>query len=455
MFSLLLILFRKTFTQIPFTIIFPLIIIPSGLNAQIESDSLITESWNFHFQNTVITQFHPSFHARYSGKNSLNDTSEKTTSITGTIFLGLKLWKGAECYFNPELSGGEGFSLTRGIAGFPNGEVYRVDNPRPKIYVARLIFKQYFSLSDSYHFTNDDFNQLRNKIPDSYIGVYFGKFSLMDYFDNNHYSHDPRTQFYNWALMGNGAWDYAANTRGYTNGIVIEWAKPSLAIRFASVMMPLKANGPEMDKDIIHSRSDVLEFEKKYSLGNQKGTFRFVSYLNEARMGNYNQAIIWGKARNTTPNADSVPVLGNRKFGLGINIEHAINKYTGLFFRASWNDGRNETWAFTEIDKAVSTGVALNGDLWKREDDYFGFAVLANGLSGDHKKYLEAGGYGFIIGDGKLNYSPECITEMYYSYKIKNCAFWISPDYQFIVNPGYNKERGPVHAFGIRIHAEI
>jgi high affinity Mn2+ porin len=425
------------------------------MQAQNTKDSIKDSNWNFHFQNTVIYQYHPALHANYSGINSLKTNEETPTSITGTVYLGVKLWKGAATYYNSEISGGSGFSETRGLAGFPNGEVYRVNDASPKIYTARFYIKQVFALSDDNQKIDDAINQLQTNLPTSYVALSAGKFSIMDFFDNNTFSHDPRTQFYNWALMGNGAWDYPANTRGYTYGFVAELVKPKWALRFSAVMVPTYANGPTMDDSILRSRAEVLEFEHKYNIGNQTGTFRFISFLNEANMGNYDDAIKWGVTRNTTPVIDSTKALGRTKFGFGLNIEHNISDNTGLFIRASWNDGRNETWAFTEIDKAISLGLQLNGNIWNHKNDKIGIAILANGLSNEHKNYLETGGHGFIIGDGKLNYHSEMIAELYYSLKLGRYPFWLSPDYQFIVNPAYNKDRGPVNVFGIRAHLEL
>ncbi|MDP4206561.1 MAG: carbohydrate porin, partial [Bacteroidota bacterium] len=342
-----------------------------------------------------------------------------------------------------------------GVAGFPNGEVYRISDANPHVYIGRAYLKQIIPLSKEYEKAEDKANQLSGPTPTSYISIAAGKYSIMDFFDNNTYSHDPRTQFYNWALMGNGAWDYPANTRGYTYGLTFELVKPEWAVRFATVMVPKTANGYIMDSKISRSHSETLEFEKRYNLNGQKGTLRMISFLNNARMGSYKEALQWGISHNQAPQVDSTHVLGNTKFGLGLNIEQQINKYTGIFFRAGWNDGKNQTWAFTEIDRTISAGIALNGGLWKRNDDTFGFALIANGLSKDHKNYLKAGGYGFIIGDGTLNYRPEMISEIYYSFRLSNYPMWLSPDYQLILNPAYNNDRGPVHALGIRMHIEL
>ncbi|MCX6283616.1 MAG: carbohydrate porin [Bacteroidetes bacterium] len=411
--------------------------------------------WNLHFQSTVLAQYHPAFTAKYSGMNSLEKNAESTVSITSTLFLGARLWKGAQAYFNPELSGGTGFSQTRGIAGFTNGEVYRVSDPAPHIYIARLYLRQLISLSDDPVFKSDDLNQLAVKEPESYVSINVGKFSIMDFFDNNAYSHDPRTQFYNWALMGNGAWDYPANTRGYTYGLVMELVKKGWAVRLGFVMVPTTPNGSKMDFNIWRSNSSALELEKRYKIGKQSGILRIMGYLAQSRMGNYQDAMNWGKSHDTIPLLDSSRVLGHTKYGFGINIEHTISRNIALFLRGSWNDGHNETWVFTEIDRAISFGVSIKGELWKMKNDNIGVAFLVNGLSTYHRNFLKAGGYGFIIGDGALNYAPEFITEVYYSFRFFRKFLWLTPDFQFILNPAYNLDRGPVYAFGIRAHIEF
>ena len=424
--------------------------------SQTDNDSLsASQKWNIHFQNTEILQFHPGFPAGYSGKNSLNPNSETAVSSTSTLFLGIKLWKYGSFYFNPEVSAGKGFSKTLGVAGFPNGEVYRVSDPKPHFTPARFYIRQIFPLSKNSIPAEDKLNQLRDKIPESYIAVDAGKFSIMDFFDDNPYSHDPRTQFYNWALMGNGAWDYPADTKGYTFGIVVELVRPEWAIRFATVMVPTQANGPVFDADIKHAKSEALEFEKETSWNGLPGVIHLLAYYTQAKMGSYQEAIDLGIANNTIPVIDSIQKTGNTKFGFGFSLAQQVSSNTGIFFRAGWNDGRNETWVFTEIDKTISGGFNFNGKMWHRNNDEIGVAFIANGLSDWHRKYLAAGGYGFIIGDGHLNYSPEMITEVYYSFHINKLALSISPDYQLIINPAYNRDRGPVNAFGLRAHFEF
>jgi len=419
-------------------------------------DSISRMPWyTVHFQSTVISQAHPAFHSRYGGLNSLDSISESHTSVSMTLYLGARLWKNGSVYFNPELSGGEGFSKTTGVAGFPNGEVYRVSDPRPHIYVARLYYMQIIPLSSDYRPANEELNMMPGRVPVSYLALEIGRFSIMDFFDSNKYSHDPRTQFYNWALMGNGAWDYAANTRGYTYGLNIELIKPAWELRFSAVVVPKVANGSDMDFNLLKTGSECLEYTRNYSFGERKGSFHLVGFLNRANMGSYQKSIQWGLMHAEPPSVDSVAGSGKTKFGFGINIEQQLSNNLGFFMRAGWNDGKNETWVFTEIDRSFSTGISLNGGVWNRDEDRLGLAQIINGLSPDHHQYLSAGGYGFIIGDGKLNYGPECITEIYYSFLLSRSHLSLSPDYQLIINPAYNKDRGPVHAFGMRMHVEF
>lgn len=436
--------------------LFFLVICISIPNVQGQPDSSSQgQHWNFHYQSTVISQQHPSFHSKYTGANSLDPTSEFHTSISSTLYFGWKLWKGAEAYFNPELSGGEGFSRTTGVAGFPNGEVYRVSDPRPHVYIARLYFIQVIPISQVYQPVSDDLNQLPGRLPERYLSFTAGRFSVMDFFDDNTFSHDPRTQFFNWALMGNGAWDYAANTRGYTYGIVIQYIEPQWALRSAFVLMPTHVNGSVMDFNLAQSGSQFIEYDRNYSFSGNAGTFRLIAYLDRAPlMGSYQKAVEWGIIRDLSPSVDSVAGTGRSKFGFGINVEQKVGNNTGLFFRAGWNDGRNETWAFTEIDRTATLGIVLNGLLWRRKDDRMGLAQIINGISTPHRNYLEAGGNGFIIGDGALNYKPEMITELYYFFVISGSNMSLSPDYQFILHPAYNNDRGPVHVFGMRMHIQ-
>ena len=425
------------------------------------ADSIAGKKWTIHFQLTVISQDHSGFRALYSGMNSLADTVEPiASSITSTLFLGRRLWKGAAFYFNPEVSGGNGLSYTTGVAGALNGETYRVGAVSPRIFLARAYLQQMIPLgSTGYEDQDDNLNQIACKIPSNRLTISAGKFSMSDFYDDNKYSHDPRTQFINWALMSNGAWDYPANTRGYTEGVVVEWIKPKWAIRISSVAVPVKANMPEMEYVINKAHSETFELERKIKLNNRPGSFRFLISNTYSKAPSYkeglealasNNQFVLDEFRGITEN----PGYGGKKFGLGYSFDQELTNDIGIFSRAGWNDGKYATWAFTEIDHTFSFGISVKGTKWKRPDDILGIATVMNGISEDHRAFLKAGGYGFIIGDGNLNYGQETIAEFFYNAKVWK-YFWLSFDYQFVNNPAYNKDRGPVDVFGLRGHIEL
>jgi high affinity Mn2+ porin len=415
-------------------------------------DTVKEQHSNLHFQQTIITQYKPAFSAPYSGQNSLTTKAENQTSITTTFYGAARLWKGATAYFNPELSGGAGLSQTLGVAGFPNGETFRVGGVQNKIYIARLYFQQNFEWGKEKDTVEDDHNQLAGLKSKRYFSFAVGKFGMADFFDNNNFSHDPREQFMNWALMDNAAWDYPANTRGYVLGAYAEFGQPNWTLRFAFTLVTTQANQSIWDSKVGKANTQTLEYERRYGVDGKKGTLRILGFLNNGKFGNYRDAI----AQNpTAPNVDSTQHYGRHKYGFGINADQYLTKDFGLFAKASYNDGHTETWFFTEIDRSLTFGAVLKGTSWKRADDELGLAFIANGLSADHKDYLAAGGYGFIIGDGKLNYSTEMIAELYYKINVYQKKFWLSPDYQFILHPAYNADRGPVSVFGFRAHVEF
>jgi high affinity Mn2+ porin len=415
-------------------------------------DTVKQSRFSLHFQQTIITQYKPSISAPYTGQNSLLPTQETQSSITSTLFGAARLWKGTEAYFNPELSGGAGLSKTLGVAGFPNGETFRVGAAEPKIYIGRLYFKQNFEWGKEKDTIEDDANQLAGLKSKRYFSFAIGKFGMADFFDGNEFSHDPRTQFMNWSLMDNGAWDYPANTRGYVLGATAELGQPDWTLRFAFTMVTTQANMSVWDQKIGKANTQTLEFEKRYTSFGQKGTIRVLAFLNNGKFGNYRDAI---NQNPTAPEVDSTHSYGRHKYGFGISADQYLTKDFGVFAKVSYNDGHNQTWFFTEIDRSASFGAVLKGSWWKRGDDELGLAFVGNGLSRDHRDYLATGGYGFLIGDSKLNYSPEMIAELYYKMNAYQKKIWLSPDYQFILHPAYNADRGPVNVFGIRAHVEF
>ncbi len=411
-----------------------------------------SSKFNFHFQQTIITQEHPAFRADYSGENSLNNFAEAATSFTSTFYFGLRLSNNLGVYFDPEISGGNGISGAIGLAGFSNGETFRVSSTNPVMYPARIFLRYVINLNEAELDTlNNQPNQLYGIESKENITIILGKFGIADYFDNNEYSNDPRSQFLNWSLMNSGAWDYPADTRGYTWGLRIKYSNPDFALQFAAVMEPLRANGLRMDPNINKAFGLALELDKNYSLVNAPGIARLLFFYNRARMGSYSEVI-----NNPALQMDITKSrkYGRDKLGCAFNFSQQINKNAGGFIRLSWNDGKNETWAFTEIDRSAAIGFTDNEVIMNKISSDLGIAFVINGISSLHSEYLSKGGHGFMIGDGKLNYSPENIFEAYLKLKIGR-YLELTPDYQFVINPAYNKDRGPVNIFALRGHTEF
>ena len=410
--------------------------------------------FNLHFQTTYIYQYKPEFSAKYSGINSLKTAEEKQNSLTATLYLGVRLWNGAELYVNPEVAGGSGLSGAFGMAASTNGETFRVGNPEPTLYLGRGYIKQTIVIGTKKEQLEDGANQLQTQEPESYVRFYLGKMCLGDLFDNNAYSNSPRTQFMNWCLMNNGAWDYAANVRGYTYTFATALKIEDMTYKVALATLPKVANGPDLNTNLGEAFSINAEVSKQWKIDGRSGGVRLLGYHNYGNMGNYAEAL-----RNIdtsgVPNVVATRKSGRTKTGVGLNADQQLTKVTGVFFRAGWNDGLNETWAFTEADRTISAGIAINGAAWERKDDNLALAIVANGLSDDHRRYLAAGGNGFQLGDGKLSYANETVAELYYNYKPVASGIWLTADYQFVVNPGYNKDRGPANVFSLRLHVEL
>ena len=417
-------------------------------------------NWTIHGQLTAIYQYHPAFHAAYSGANSMSTNAEGAMSLTSTIFLGRKLWKGAVIFVNPELAGGMGLSRTTGMAGFPNGEIYRVGNPTPTPFLARAYFQQTIALKGAKdEFQSSDINQLAGKLPDRRIILRAGKFCISDLFDHNTYNHDARSQFMNWSLMAHGAWDFPADVRGYTVGAVFEIIMPGWELRAAAVTVPSIANGSAYDWHLDKANSETIEGEKKWKVKGHPGSVRATGYVSFTKAPKYTDAIAAMQSGDTSlTNIINGTIEGTKyggvKYGFCLNAEQELTDYLGVFLRASWNDGHTASWAFTEIDHSFHVGMNMKGNLWKRPTDNWGVATVVNGISKEHQDFLKTGAHGFIIGDGKLNYGNEFVLETYYRAQLASFLS-LSLDYQFAVNPAYNKDRGPIHIIGVRVHFDI
>jgi high affinity Mn2+ porin len=412
------------------------------------------ERWNLFYQATSIGQYHGSFPALYSGTLSLSDKPERDVSLTTTLFFGFRITKNTQFYFDPEIAGGKGFSNVDGLANPTNGELPRVASATPKPYLARLYVTHDFGFGSDTETVESDENQLAGSRPTTRYTITAGRFSITDFFDNNTYTHDPRTQFMGWAVMYNGAWDYPADTRGYTWGWVHEFHTRNWSIRYASTAMSKTANGERFDRRLFRDRGDVFEGERRYQIFSHPGVLRLLSYQNHFDGGSYAAALQLAAATNTTPDITKTLRIGTLKYGFGVNMEQEIVKGLGAFMRLGWNDGKTESFEFTAIDRLATGGVSQNGSRWKRPEDTVATELTVAGLSAVHALYLERGGLDFLIGDGQLNYRPEYVWETYYSARILK-GFFATLDAQHIVNPAYNHDRGPLWAYSLRLHLEF
>ncbi len=412
------------------------------------------EQWNVYYQATSIGSTHPGFPALYSGAFSLQPHPEAEVSLTTTLFLGFRFAHNTQIYVNPEIAGGRGFSGVNGLANQYNGELPRVGSATPKPYLARGFITHDFSLGEDSENISPDANQLAGSRPLRRYTVAIGRFTVTDFFDNNRFSHDPRTQFLGWATMYNGAWDYPADTRGYTWGWVHELHLKDWSFRYGSAAMPRVANGPRFDRRLFRDRGDVGEAEYRYAVHDQEGAVRLLGYVNHAQAGDYAEAIRLSEQTGTRPDVTATRRVGTAKYGAGISADQELAKDVGVFLRLGWNDGKTESFAFTAVDRLVSSGVSIGGNRWHRSDDNAGTALTVSGISGVHANYLAHGGYDFLIGDGALNYGHEYTWESYYNARLFK-GFFASFDAQHYWNPAYNRDRGPVWVANLRLHLEL
>jgi high affinity Mn2+ porin len=406
------------------------------------------EAWNLAYQATSIGQYHGRFRSPYEGAFSLVSHREAEASLTATLYLGLRLPGNTQLYFDPEVAGGRAFSGTNGVANFPNGEMPRVASATPKPYLARLYMTHDFALGPAMEDVESSANQLGGTRPANRYSLTVGRFTVTDFFDFNRYTHDPRTQFMGWAVMYNGAWDYPADTRGYTWGWAHELRLGNWSMRYASVAMPREANGLRFDRRLFVNRGDVGEVERRFRPRGREGALRVLAYANHANAGTYAEAL-----RMANPDVTAGRRNGTLKYGFGVNAEQEVAEGIGIFGRLGWNDGKTESFAFTAIDRLATIGVSVSGGRWKRRDDVAASEVTVCGLSGVHALYLERGGLDFLIGDGTLRYGKETSWESYYSARALKWLF-VTLDAQYIVNPAYNRDRGPVWVGSLRVHVE-
>ena len=436
----------------------------SSANAQMQT-------WNWHLQNTDIVQGDPGFAAKYSGPQSLSSKHQVQDTVTLDLFAGLRLWRGAEFHVDGLMWQGFGLSKTLGIEAFPNADAYKLGTEIPYLMFARLFIRQTIGLGGEQEDVPDDQLTLAGRQDISRLTFTMGEFSTLDIFDPNTYAEDPHTQFMNWAMVGNLAWDYAADSVGYTTGIAVELNQPTWALRYGFFQMPRVQNSLTGDDPFLmwrtsgatgsagaygpflHDWGMVVEFERRYSVNAHPGAIRFMPFLNEANMASNHAATSILKAEGA--GADISPAQAYRfKYGFGLNWEQEVAKDAGVFSRLGWNDGDEQAQAYTDVNWTASLGVSVKGDTWQRPDDTFGLAGVVSGASSSNQKFLEAGGLGILAGDGALSYGSEKALETYYDIQVWKTVH-AAVDYQFISNPAFNRDRGPVSVFGGRFHWEL
>jgi high affinity Mn2+ porin len=407
-------------------------------------------------QINIIHQQNPDFFAKYSGPNSFIAEREKATSRVMTLYSGARVTQSTDILLDVESSGGQGLSQALGLAGFVNLDVVRNPTLGSTPYLARLMVHQTIALSEEKVKNDPTFLSLASEKPEKRIEIYAGKMAIPDFFDLNSVGTDSHLQFMNWTLDNNGGYDYAADTRGYTYGVVGAYQAPRWAVQFGEALMPKVANGLNLDWNVRRARAENLEFTIRPSIraGNQI-TLRLLAYLNHANMGDYQEAInAFLNGQDPTPDITKHRKQGRLKDGFGLNFEKDFNDEIRLFSRAGWNEGHHESFAYTEVNNTISVGADLLGKRWHRPSDKVGLAFVANGISEQHARYLQLGGLGFLLGDGNLTYGHEKIIECYYTARIVR-GVYAALDLQYITNPGYNRDRGPVFVPGVRLHLEF
>ncbi len=424
-------------------------------NAAVNAGPALPESdaWNVHVQTTFLPQGYPAIRAPYGNAFSLPAGGQLQATWTSTAFLGVRLWKDAELYFNPELAQGFGINGTLGLAGFSNGEAQKAGAPFPKIRPQRYYFKQTFGLGGEQEDIPDGPNQLPGKRDIDRVTLIVGRFAVGDFFDGNSYAKDPRADFMNWAMWSSAAYDFPADLPGYTRGAVAELNRQDWAVRAGLFEVP---SAPNSDTLNLKTGGAVVEFEERHTIFEQPGKVRLGVFGNQGNTASYRDALA-AVAADPTLDINAVAAAirhTNPKYGFYANLEQQVAPDVGVFARASWNDGQNEILSFTDVDRSLSGGVSIKGSYWGRPNDTIGAGGAINGLSAAHRDFLAAGGSGLLIGDGRLNYRPEQIFETYYAFSV-NRNVTLTADYQLIANPAYNADRGPVSIFSGRLHAEF
>jgi high affinity Mn2+ porin len=428
---------------------------PCALAAENSEDSaaqpLTDERFGVHGQITYVEQETDSFNAPYSGTNSLSPNRGKET-VDVTFYAGVRLWPGAEAWINPEIDQGFGLNNTLGVAGFPSGEAYKVGKNQPYFRLQRLFVRETLDLGGDREAVQADINQLGGYRSANRWVFTVGKLSVADIFDTNQYAHDPRNDFLNWAAIEAGSFDYAADAWGYSVGAAIEWYEGAWTLRAGVFDLSNVPNSEHLEPGIHEVQVD-LELEKHHEILGRSGKVMITAFDSRGRMGLLDEAVQIAQVTGNPADIAAVRQLRDRA-GVDVNLEQQLSADLGMFARVGKSAGNVEAYEFTDIDRTVSAGLSLKGSRWNRADDTVGLAAILNGISGARERFLNAGGLGIIVGDGQLPHpGPEEIVETYYSLAVLQQVH-VSLDYQFVKNPAYNRDRGPVSIFAVRFHAQ-
>ncbi|HZE54424.1 MAG TPA: carbohydrate porin [Bradyrhizobium sp.] len=412
--------------------------------------ALETDRFAFHGQATFLGQYDPPFRSPFSGPNSLTPNTVRETTDT-TLYAGVRLWKGAEAWINPEIDQGFGLSGTLGVAGFTSGEAYKVGADFPYVRLHRAFVRQTIDLGGDVQKVDAGLNQFSGTQTSDRLVLTVGKVGVVDIFDTNKYAHDPRSDFMNWSIVDNGTFDYAADAWGYTVGAAAEWYTGPWTLRAGVFDLSIAPNQTALDPTFGQFQS-IGEIERRYSIWDQPGKLAVTGYLTRGRMGSFEDAIQLAALTGGPARIAAVRQYQSRG-GLSMNLEQQLMPDVGFFARAGIADGNKEPYEFTDIDRTVAAGFSISGKKWGRDDDTFGFAGVVNGITKVHQAFLNAGGLGILVGDGQLpNYGTERILETYYSFPVLFSR--VTLGYQLIVNPAYNRDRGPVSVLGFRVHTQ-
>lgn len=410
------------------------------------------ESFAVHGQFTYVEQETAAFNDPYAGRNSLSPNRGAETTDAG-VYLGARLWSGAEGWIDPEIDQGFGLDDTLGVAGFPSGEAYKVGKNQPYLRLPRIFLRQTLDLAGAPQTVGPMANQLGGYRSENRVVVTVGKFSVADVFDTNQYSHDPRGDFLNWSAIDTGTFDYAADAWGYTVGAAVEWYQGAWTLRSGVFDLSDIPNSPRLDPGFHEFQMDY-EVEHRHEIAGRPGRLLFTVFDSRGRMGLLDQAVQLAESTGTPVDIAAVRAYRSR-LGADISLEQQLASDLGMFARIGKAGGNVEPYEFTDIDRTVAAGLSLQGARWRRPDDTLGLAGIVNGISAAREQYLNAGGLGILVGDGRLPHpGPEQIVETYYSLAVLKYAH-LTLDYQWVDHPAFNRDRGPVSIFAFRVHAQF